>query len=56
MKLKIVNITDMVYNNKTGAMDLEPTKFNSNKLHSSVNSLVTSFGYPLNNTINIFVR
>jgi hypothetical protein len=56
MKLKIVNITDMVYNNKTGAMDLVPTKFNTTKLYSSVNTLVISFGYPLNNMINIFVR
>jgi hypothetical protein len=56
MKLKIVNITDMVFNHIDNMHTLVPTKFNTTKLYSSVNTLVISFGYPLNNTINIFVR
>ena len=56
MKLKITNISEMVYNSESNMNTLEPSKFNPKKLISSLTEMVIYFGYPVNNYLNIFVR
>ena len=57
MKLKIKQITNLVYDSTIRQSKSVPTVFNINSL-SYLNGPVfsTGFGYPIKNQLNVFVR